>query len=158
MNEIGIFNQTEEEILELDDIYELLKFAAQKMNLDSAIFNVIIVGNDEIRDINKNYRNKDSVTDVISFALEEVKDIEYDFRLLGDIYISLDRTKEQAEEYGHSFLRELAFLSIHGFLHLLGYDHMEEKEEKIMIEKQKEILNEYGITKWTKKDGNKKIF
>lgn len=154
MNEIGIFNQTNEELIELEDIYELLKFACTKTNVENAIFNLIIINNEEIKEINKMYRGKDNVTDVISFALEDTKDIEYDFRLLGDIYISLDKTKEQAMSYEHSFLRELAFLSIHGFLHLLGYDHMDLESEKIMIEKQKEILNEYGITKWTKKIRN----
>ena len=68
-------------------------------------------------------------------------------RLLGDIYISLDKLKEQAKEYGHSFLRELAFLTIHGFLHLLGYNHMDQKEEEIMFKKQELILDGYGIKK-----------
>ena len=85
---------------------------------------------------------------VISRALEDNTDfIEPNFRILGDIYISLDKAKEQALEYGHSFLREICFLTVHGLLHLLGYDHMIEEEEKIMFEKQDEILNEFGITK-----------
>ena len=67
--------------------------------------------------------------------------------MLGDIYISLDKVKEQAELYGHSFLRELCFLTIHGLLHLLGYDHMEKEDEIIMFKKQDEILDEFGITK-----------
>ena len=76
------------------------------------------------------------------------KDIEFlDGRVLGDIYICVDKAKEQAKEYGHSLLREYAFLCIHGFYHLLGYDHMTEKEEKIMFAKQEEVLNEYGITR-----------
>ena len=68
-----------------------------------------------------------------------------DKRILGDIYISIDKAREQATEYGHSLLRELCFLTIHGILHLLGYDHMKESEEKIMFELQERILNDYGI-------------
>lgn len=68
-------------------------------------------------------------------------------RMLGDIIISIERTKEQAEEYGHSFDRELGFLALHGFLHLLGFDHMNEEEEKVMFTKQKEILEEYGLSR-----------
>ena len=74
------------------------------------------------------------------------KDYVYDdFRLLGDIYISLDKVKEQSELYGHSFLRELAFLSVHGLLHLLGYDHMKKEDEEVMFKKQDEILDGFGI-------------
>ena len=85
---------------------------------------------------------------MISFALEDNEDITYqDFRLLGDIYICIDKIYSQAEEYGHSVLRELSFLTIHGFLHLLGYDHMVEEDEKVMFKRQEEILNGYGITR-----------
>jgi probable rRNA maturation factor len=66
-------------------------------------------------------------------------------KVLGDIYISLDKAKSQSIDYGHSYLRELSFLMVHGFLHLLGYDHMNEKDEKEMFELQEEILDEYGI-------------
>ena len=72
-------------------------------------------------------------------------DIKLDIRILGDIYISIDKTKEQAQEYGHSFFRELSFLTVHGMLHLLGYDHQNEQAEKIMFSLQDEILNEAGI-------------
>jgi probable rRNA maturation factor len=68
-------------------------------------------------------------------------------RMIGDIIISIERTKEQAEEYGHSFDRELGFLALHGFLHLLGFDHMNEEDEKVMFTKQKEILEEYGLSR-----------
>ncbi|HHW69209.1 MAG TPA: rRNA maturation RNase YbeY, partial [Tenericutes bacterium] len=105
-----------------------------------------ITDNNYIREINKEYRNIDAPTDVISFALED--NMEYNlpmFRVLGDIYISIDKVKSQALEFGHSELREFAFLTIHGLLHLLGYDHMDENEEKIMFSLQEVILNEYGI-------------
>ena len=144
--ELEIFNETNEEIKELETIYKLMEFTLQKENIKNAEFNIIIVDNKKIKEINKEYRNKDIETDVISFALEDEKDFIYeDFRLLGDIYISLDKVKEQSELYGHSFLRELSFLSVHGLLHLLGYDHMEKEEEKIMFQKQDDILNEFGI-------------
>ena len=103
--------------------------------------------NEYIHKINKEYRGVDRPTDVISFALEDEPDIKLDHRILGDIYISIDKVKEQAKEYGHSEKRELAFLAVHGLLHLLGYDHMKKEEEKIMFDKQEMILNGYGITK-----------
>ena len=68
-----------------------------------------------------------------------------DERILGDIYISVDRARSQAEDFGHSLLRELSFLAVHGFYHLLGYDHMTEEDEKVMFKKQEEVLDAYGI-------------
>lgn len=143
-----IFNETQEEIKELEDVKKVLKLAIEIEKAGVVNFNVIIVDNEYIHKLNKEYRGIDRPTDVISFALEDSEDIKYDdFRLLGDIYISLDKAKEQAEEYGHSFKREICFLAVHGFLHLLGYDHMEKDEEKIMFGRQELILNEAGITK-----------
>lgn len=148
MNNYDIINETKEEIKELDEIKKLVDFALEYQNIRNAVFNIIIVDEEKIQYLNKNYRNKDSVTDVISFALEDDDTfISTDFRVLGDIYICLKRAKDQSIEYGHSFLRELAFLTVHGLLHLLGYDHMEEDEEKIMFNLQEMILNEYGIEK-----------
>ena len=146
MNTYEIFNETNYDLKkETDKLYELLAFALKREKLDNVEFNVIFVDSNTIHDINKTYRNVDRVTDVISFALEDNKTIELDHRLLGDIYICVERAEEQAKEYGHSFLRELAFLTIHGLLHLLGYGHMEKEEEKIMFQKQEDILNEFGI-------------
>ena len=146
LSEIGIFNETEEEIEELKEISKLCDFLVKKETEDNVEFNVIIINNEAIRNINKEYRNIDRETDVISFALEDLKDVEYEGkRLLGDIYISIEKAREQAESYGHSLLRELAFLTTHGFLHLLGYDHMNEEDEKVMFKKQEELLDEYGI-------------
>lgn len=143
---IGIFNETNEEIKELETIKELMEFALKYEKVLNAEFNIIIIDNKRIKEINKEYRNIDKETDVISFALEDVKDFIYsDLRLLGDIYISLDKVKEQSKLYEHSFLRELAFLSVHGLLHLLGYDHMEKQDEIIMFQKQDEILDKFGI-------------
>ena len=98
-----------------------------------------------IHELNREYRNIDRPTDVISFALEEDEDYEVKERLLGDIYISIDKVYEQAKEYGHSVKRELFFLVTHGFLHLLGYDHMNEEDEKEMFSLQEKILDSYGV-------------
>lgn len=142
-----IINETKEEIKELKDVEMVLNKAIIEEKVGQVSFNVIIVDNDYIHKLNKEYRKIDRPTDVITFALEDYDDIKYeDFRLLGDIYISLDKAKSQAIEYGHSFKREICFLAVHGFLHLLGYDHMEKEEEKIMFGKQELILNEAGIT------------
>lgn len=143
-----IFNETGNCIEELKDVFKVLKKGIEIEKLDNVNFNVIIVDNDYIHNLNKEYRHIDRETDVITFALEDYKDITYDdYRLLGDIYISLDKAKSQALEYDHSFKREICFLAVHGFLHLLGYDHMNKEDETKMFSKQELILNEAGITK-----------
>ncbi|HIS90450.1 MAG TPA: rRNA maturation RNase YbeY [Candidatus Faecisoma merdavium] len=143
-----IINETNEEIKEIDTINELLNFVIKKENLENCLFNIIIVDNDYIHKLNKEYRGIDRPTDVISFALEdEIDNVKLDFRVLGDIYISLDKTYEQAKLYNHSFLRELSFLTIHGLLHLLGYDHIQKEDEEVMFKKQDELLNEFGIVR-----------
>lgn len=143
-----IINELDKEVKELETVSDFLKFVVEKEHLENAIFNIIIVDNAQIKEINKEYRNIDRETDVISFALEDNMDIVYDdFRLLGDIYISLDKAISQSVEYNHSLLRELSFLSVHGLLHLLGFDHMNEEDEKKMFSKQEELLNAYEITR-----------
>jgi len=141
-----IINNTNTEIENLDVLEEYTKFLVEKREIENAIFNIIFVTSEEIHEINREYRNVDRVTDVISFALEDSPSINVtSLRLLGDIYICLEKVYEQADIYNHSVLRESCFLITHGLLHLLGYDHMEEKEEKIMFGLQEELLNEYGI-------------
>lgn len=143
-----VFNNTNKEIKELDILKKYLKYAIKELKIEKGIFNIIFVSNEEIHEINKNYRNTDRVTDVISFALEDNEDVVYkDFRLLGDIYIAIDVAYDQALEYNHSREREVCFLATHGILHLLGYDHMNEEEEKIMFSKQDELLDGFGITR-----------
>ncbi len=145
MNEFEIFNETEENI-DLEFEKQLLEYALKYKNLNKVMFNVIFVDNKKIHEINKNYRGIDRPTDVISFALEDNEEITFEFgRLLGDIYISVDKIKSQAKEYGHSERREMAFLTVHGLLHLLGYDHMNKEEEKIMFDEQEAILDGFGI-------------
>ena len=149
-NHYEIFNQTEENLEEeINTLQKLLAFACKFENVENAEFNIIFVGKDMIQEVNKTYRGVDRVTDVISFALEDNKTIDLNVRLLGDIYICIEKAHEQAVEYGHSFLREICFLSIHGFLHLLGYDHMKKEEEGVMFRRQEEILDEFGIKRGT---------
>ncbi|WP_044894759.1 rRNA maturation RNase YbeY [Bacillus alveayuensis] len=133
-------------------IEKLLNYAAEVENVqDGAEVSVTFVDNEKIREINRDYRGKDKPTDVISFALEEMGDGEIEIvgaempPMLGDIIISVPKAREQAEEYGHSFMRELGFLAVHGFLHLLGYDHETEEEEKEMFSKQEQILETFGL-------------
>ena len=129
----------------LDDI---IKRVLEHERVENAYFEIIFVDEKEIRRINKEYRHIDKVTDVISFALEDKKDnIDMDMRILGDIYICIPRMLTQASAYGHSPKRELSFLTVHGLLHLLGYDHMTKEDEKIMFELQELILNEAGTTR-----------
>ena len=128
---------------------KVLNRTLKKENVNDAIFSIIFVDEETIKNINKNYRGLDSVTDVISFAFEDNEIINnYETRVLGDIYICIPRMIEQAKTYGHSEKRELSFLAVHGLLHLLGYDHTKSKEEeKVMFSLQEEILNEEGITR-----------
>lgn len=148
MNNIGIFNETNEEIKELEDLKKVIDKAIEIEKIDNVEFNIIIVDNEKIHEINREYRHIDRPTDVISFALEDDESFPgLETRVLGDIYISLDKVYEQSNAYGHSFFRELAFLTVHGILHLLGYDHMELEDEKEMFSRQELILNEAGITK-----------
>lgn len=115
------------------------------LNVNNAIFSIIFVSLDEIHELNKTYRGIDRPTDVISFALEDNDDRIKGVRVLGDIYICIDKMKEQAISYGHSNKRELSFLTVHGLLHLLGYDHQTKEDEEVMFGLQEKILKEENI-------------
>lgn len=146
MNYTEVFNKYNREVKELDVMKHFITYCADKLKLKNCMFNVIIIDDESIHKINKEYRSIDRPTDVITFALEDDKKIETpEYRILGDIYISYDKVIEQAEEYNHSVTRELCFLSVHGLLHLLGYDHMTPEDEKVMFKLQKELLEDYGI-------------
>ena len=147
------FNSKFAECESSEDFYlELMDVTFKKLNIKcDPIVSVSIVDNRYIHKINKKYRHIDRPTDVISFAFLDSEN-NYDKVLfspgpvvLGDIYISLEKAKEQAEEYKHSLHRELSFLFVHGLLHLLGYDHMNEEDEKEMFQLQEEILSEKGV-------------
>lgn len=119
--------------------------------IDSEV-SVTFVDNEAIQKLNHMYRGKNMPTDVLSFPMEEPGEGEVNIRhepemprMLGDIVISVDKAREQAESYGHSLERELGFLAVHGFLHLLGYDHMTPEDEKQMFQKQEDILKSHGL-------------
>lgn len=155
--ELDLYDETNRITIEQKELVNsLLEFAGNHLELpDDTEMSVTFVEDDAIQKINKTYRGKDQSTDVISFAIEdEVEDeltINFDDleepmpRNIGDIIISVDKTASQANEYGHSFDRELGFLALHGFLHLNGYDHMDPEDEKEMFGLQKEILEAYGL-------------
>lgn len=155
MIEIDFIDETDEVSEQVEQLVTSLLQLASKIEeiTEECEISITFVNNERIQEINREYRLKDAPTDVISFAMEELGEDEIEIigaempRMLGDIIISIPKTKEQAEEYGHSFDRELGFLALHGFLHLLGYDHMNEADEKKMFGKQKEILEAYGLTR-----------
>ena len=149
-------NVPEEKIKMIEDI---LNFAGSYLKLpENTEMSVTLMDNEHIHEINKKYRGVDKPTDVISFAIEEddpdevpiilPEGEEFDIpKNIGDIMVSMDKAKEQAEYLGHSEDRELGFLVVHGFLHLNGYDHMKEEDEKEMFGLQREILDSYGLTR-----------
>ena len=131
-----------------DYLKEVINHTLEVMDAKESIFTIIFVTKEEIHELNKQYRGVDRVTDVISFALEDVNDVSLsDIRVLGDIYICIDRMKEQAIEYNHSETRELSFLTVHGLLHLLGYDHQTKEEEVVMFNLQRKILSDLNINR-----------
>lgn len=141
-----VISEVKNDVLELDVLNEYIKYVVKKLGLEGCEFNIIIIDNEKIREINREYRNIDAETDVISFALEDTDNIKIDdYRVLGDIYISIDKCYSQAMEYGHSRERELCFLATHGILHLLGYDHMNVSDEEKMFTLQEELLDGYNI-------------
>lgn len=137
---INVYNETN---INVWKYIRLIKRIFRTINLKKK-FNLIFVDEETIQELNKNYRNIDKITDVISFAnIDDTNNT--DVKSLGEIFICINKAKEQAKEYGHSLAREMAFLSIHGYLHLCGFDHQTKEEEKIMFGIQDEILNNVGV-------------
>jgi len=133
---INYFNQTNEHIDEAKKLIDhIFSFVDEKNPMQ-----VIFVSLKDIHELNKNYRQVDRATDVLSFPNDDDRD-----ESLGDIFICLDKAREQAIDYGHSYERELGFLSVHGYLHLKGYDHYTDEEEKLMIEAQEKILKKANL-------------
>lgn len=129
-------------------------FETERVNETNLYINIILTNGENIRKINKEYRNIDKETDVLSFPMFEKDEIEsliknkYEVEdVLGDIVISIPRVEEQAKEYEHSFQRELAYMLVHGFYHLMGYDHIKEEDKKQMRPKEEKILEELNITR-----------
>ena len=135
------------------EIEENVRAAAEKVGelygVENGEVSVTLTNNDYIHQLNRKYRQIDRPTDVLSFALNESEepDIENgpDINVLGDIILSVERAEEQAADYGHSLRREIAFLTVHGMLHLLGYDHMEEEERLEMEQEQRFVMEKLGI-------------
>jgi probable rRNA maturation factor len=148
-----------------NEIMEIIEYTLKEEEVKiSCEISVIFVDNEEIKEINKEMRNIDKVTDVLSFPMLEYKkhkvfknlykDFEFDASdlnegnlVLGDMALSLTRALEQSEEYEHSFKREVCYLVVHSMLHLLGYDHMEEEEKSMMRKREEEILNRFNINR-----------
>lgn len=151
-----IYNNIEELKEEEAIIEKVVQAVLEEENvLRELDVNITITNNEEIHKINKEYRNVDRPTDVLSFPMfsrEEIPTLKENANndveeILGDIIISIPKVKEQAEEYGHSFTRELAYLTTHGMLHLLGYDHMIDEEKEEMRAKEEKILEKLKITR-----------
>lgn len=127
---------------------KVIRKTLEMENVEASIFSIIFIDDAKMHELNKTYRNIDRTTDVLSFAFEDNNKLCYNIRHLGEIFISIPKMQQQAKEYGHTKERELAFLTVHGLLHLLGYDHtLGEKEEKEMFAKQELVLNEFEETK-----------
>ena len=129
-------------------------FKVENIDKINLYINIVLTNPKNIKRINKEYRNIEKETDVLSFPMfekEEIEDMKKNGNniedVLGDIVISIERVKEQAEEYGHSFEREFAYMLVHGFYHLMGYDHMEEEEKRVMREKEEGVLSLLHITR-----------
>ncbi len=155
----------EQEEMEIDDrlislLESILEKAGKLEGIDAGEVDLTFVDNERIHELNKEYRGIDRPTDVLSFALNESAEDELEIiyevsedgaeelpDMLGDIIISVTRAKEQAKDYGHSLERELGFLFVHGFLHLLGYDHQDEASEAEMMGKQEQVLSQVGLTR-----------
>ena len=154
--------QVSEEILK--QTQEILEFAAQKTGKEKKEMAVTFVSNERSHELNLEYRDTNRPTDVISLEYKPELDIAVDEEdlldhselaemledfdaYIGELFISVDKAREQAEEYGHSFEREMGFLAVHGFLHINGYDHYTPEEEAEMFGLQEEILTAYGLTR-----------
>ena len=156
MYEITYLNLEENQTYEKTVEKVLHKCFEEEGLLDSKlIITITFTTPEDIRKINKKYRKIDKATDVLSFPMfekaeldEKIKNKDFLYEdVLGDVIISIDKVKEQAEEYGHSFERELSYMLVHGFYHLMGYDHIEEEDKKVMRPKEEKILNDLKIVR-----------
>ena len=151
------FNEIEAKNEYINIISKVIKKCYEVENIENSklYINVILTNPANIRKINREYRNIDKETDVLSFPMFEKKDLDLKLKnksfenidILGDIIISISQVEKQAKEYSHSFERELSYMVVHGFYHLMGYDHMEEEEKNVMRSKEEKVLNELEITR-----------
>ncbi|MFA9558775.1 rRNA maturation RNase YbeY [Evansella sp. AB-rgal1] len=151
--QVGLIDETNEVSEELMNLVgDVIDTAIDHHKFDHDIeVSITFVNDQQIQELNRDYRGKDQPTDVLSFALNEGEDdpvvMEGMPELLGDIIISVPRAIEQADDYGHDLKRELCFLAVHGFLHLIGHDHDTEEREREMFQLQEDILKKHGIQK-----------
>lgn len=139
-------NYSSEEFLEI--INKSIEKTLEVMDLHSNYeVSVTLVDGKTIRELNREYRGVDKVTDVLSFPLDFGSELDMPITPLGDVVINLEKIKEQAEEFGHSEMRELSYLTVHSLLHLLGFDHIADEDRKDMREKEKEIMKALDILK-----------
>ena len=143
-------NETKEYINIIEKVVNKC-FEVEKLEASNFYISIILTNPENIQRINKEYRNIDKPTDVLSFPMFEKEELENakfeNQEVLGDIIISIEKVKEQAEEYGHSFERELAYMVVHGFYHLMGFDHMIEEEKEIMRAKEENVLEKLDIVR-----------
>ncbi len=145
------YNMFVDELYEDNYIENYIKkvLELEEVESDKPLYlSLLLTNNQNIRVINRDFRDKNTPTDVISFAYHETEDFNIGpYDTLGDIIISLERVEEQAAEYNHSFKREFYYVLTHGILHILGYDHIEEEDKKIMREREEAILSTFGYTR-----------
>lgn len=147
MNEFKVFDEYG---CDFDYSYldKIIRRTLEMEGVRASVCSIVFIGDEKMQELNRTYRGIDATTDVLSFAFEDNNKLCYNIRQLGEIFVSIPKMQAQAKEYGHSEARELAFLVVHGLLHLLGYDHTKgEAEEKEMFLKQELVLNEFEETK-----------
>lgn len=147
-----LLNNHQNKVSISEELMKLIKLSITESLKSEEIYenveiSLLLIDNEEIRELNKKHRGKDEATDVLSFPLyDDINDaLDEDYLYLGDIVISCERAIEQASDFGHSVEREIGYLTVHSVLHLLGYDHMNEEDKKIMRKKEEEILEKIDL-------------
>lgn len=156
-----LFDDRQDKVLISEEIFKIVEkgiitVIQMEQLSDNFEVSVSFVDNKEIREINREFRNIDGETDVLSFPMDFEFDLDCD-KPLGDVIISLEKALEQSNEFGHSFEREVLYLTVHSMYHLLGYDHIEEKDREIMREKEKNTMKKLGVFKDESKINNGRL-
>lgn len=156
-----LFDDRQDKVLINEEIFKIVEkgivtVIQMEQLSDNFEVSVSFVDNKEIREINREFRNIDGETDVLSFPMDFEFDLDCD-KPLGDVIISLEKALEQSNEFGHSFEREVLYLTVHSMYHLLGYDHIEEKDREIMREKEKNTMKKLGVFKDESKINNGRL-
>lgn len=155
-----INNETNEDINIKNDLEKVIKevLDVEKVDQEKCEVSLSFVDEEKIRQLNKDFRSIDRATDVLSFPIEDFFNedrkniLEKPYLMLGDVVICLDVARKQADDLGHSFEREVMYLTCHSILHLLGYDHIEDDDKKIMRKREKEVMKNLGVFKWKMKN------